>query len=53
MIEHLFSAGKYAAFVWPAYAAAALGFAWMIADTLLRSRRWRRKAEALERARKD
>jgi heme exporter protein D len=39
---------KYAAFVWPAYGVTALGFAWMVLDTLLRARSWRRKVEALE-----
>jgi heme exporter protein D len=37
-------AGKYAAFVWPAYGVCAAGFAWMIADTLARARRWRAEA---------
>jgi heme exporter protein D len=41
---------KYALFVWPAYAATALGFAWMIVDTLLRARAWRRRAERLQAA---
>ena len=41
-------AGKYGAFIWPAYGASFLGFAWMIADTVLRARRWRREAERLE-----
>jgi heme exporter protein D len=40
---------KYAAFIWPAYALTALGFAWMALDTLLRARAWRRRAERLER----
>ncbi|MBS0411584.1 MAG: heme exporter protein CcmD [Proteobacteria bacterium] len=44
-------AGKYAAFLWPAYAITAAGFAWMIAATLLRARRWRREVERLEAAR--
>ncbi|HEY1751641.1 MAG TPA: heme exporter protein CcmD [Caulobacteraceae bacterium] len=35
---------KYAAFVWPAYAVTALTFIWMVADTLLRARRWRKQA---------
>ena len=39
---------KYAVFVWPAYALSALGLGWMVLDTLVRARRWRRKAEALE-----
>lgn len=41
---------RYALFVWPAYAATALGFAWMVADTLLRARAWRRRVETLEAA---
>ncbi len=40
--------GRYAAYIVPAFAATLLGFAWMIVDTLLRARRWRRKVEALE-----
>jgi heme exporter protein CcmD len=36
------SAGRYAAFVWPAYGVTVLGFAWMIIDTLARARRWPR-----------
>ncbi|MEJ0064793.1 MAG: heme exporter protein CcmD [Caulobacteraceae bacterium] len=39
---------KYALFVWPAYAITALVFAWMIADTLIRAARWRRRAERSE-----
>ena len=41
---------KYALFVWPAYAATALTFAWMAVDTLLRARAWRRRAARLEKA---
>jgi heme exporter protein D len=40
-----FDAGKYAIFVWPAYGLTALVFIVMIADSLLRTRRWRRAAE--------
>lgn len=40
-----FDAGKYAPYVWPAFAAAAAVFAWMILDSLARARRWRREAE--------
>jgi heme exporter protein D len=40
--------GKYAVFIWPAYAVTLLGFAWMILDTVLRARRWRRRARELE-----
>ncbi len=38
-------AGKYAAFVWPAYAITALVFLAMIVFTLNHARRWRRQAE--------
>jgi len=38
-------AGKYAAFVWPAYAITALVFVAMIVLCLGQSRRWRRRAE--------
>ena len=44
---------KYALFVWPAYAVTALAFAWMVLDTLLRARAWRRRAERLEAERPD
>lgn len=37
--------GKYAAYVWPAYAAVAVVFAWMVIDSLTRARRWKRKAD--------
>ena len=51
VLTQALSAGKYAAFVWPAYAVTALGFVWMIADTLGRARRWRKKIDDLERSR--
>jgi len=38
-------AGKYAAFVWPAYAITAAVFAGMIWATLAHARHWRRRAE--------
>jgi heme exporter protein D len=41
-----FDAGKYAVYVWPAYAITALVIAAMVLDTLIRARRWRRAAEA-------
>ena len=41
-------AGKYGPYIWPAYGASVLAFAWMIADTLIRARRWRREVERLE-----
>lgn len=40
-----FDASPYAAFVWPAYALSALAFVWMVADSLIRARRWRERAE--------
>ena len=40
--------GRYAAFVWPAYAISAAGFIWMIADTFLRARRARGEVTRLE-----
>ena len=40
-----FNAGKYAVFVWPAYGLTALVFLGLIADSLLRARRWRKAAE--------
>ncbi len=46
-------AGKFAPFVWPAYGVTALGFSWMIADTLWRARRWRGEVNRLERAAAD
>lgn len=39
-------AGKYAAFIWPAYGVCAATFAWMIADSLAGASRWRRRAES-------
>jgi heme exporter protein D len=41
-----FDAGRYAVFVWPAYAVTGLVFAVLILDSLLRARRWKRAAEA-------
>jgi heme exporter protein D len=48
LTEEALSAGKYAAYIWPAYAVSLLGFVWMIVDTLVRARRWKRKADRLE-----
>jgi len=41
--------GKYAAFVWPAFAVTVAAFAWMAIDSLLRARRWKREVERLTR----
>jgi heme exporter protein D len=40
-----FDAGKYAAYVWPAFAVTAAVFAGMIAASLSHARRWRKRAE--------
>ena len=39
-------AGKYAAYLWPAWGLSALALAVMAAQTLLAARRWRKKAES-------
>ncbi|HTI68126.1 MAG TPA: heme exporter protein CcmD [Caulobacteraceae bacterium] len=38
--------GPYAAFIWPAYALTAAALVWMVADTLMRARAWKARAEA-------
>jgi heme exporter protein D len=43
-----FHAGKYAAFVWPAYGLTVLIIGALVADTLARARRWRLAVEARE-----
>lgn len=43
-----FDAGKYAAYLWPAFAISAAAFAWLIADSLAGARRWKRQAERLQ-----
>ena len=40
--------GKYAAYIWPAYIISAAVIAAMVADTLMRARRWKREALRLE-----
>ncbi len=49
---NVLEAGRYAAFVWPAYLVTGAAFVWMVVDTLARARSWRRKVEELE-ARRD
>jgi heme exporter protein D len=41
-----FDAGKYAAFVWPAYGITALVILVLVVDSVWRARRWRRAAAA-------
>jgi heme exporter protein D len=43
-----FDAGKYAVYVWPAFAITVVAFIWMIADSLASARRWRRETERLQ-----
>ncbi len=40
-----FHAGKYAAYIWPAYGVTALVFAILIIGSLRHAARWRRRAE--------
>jgi heme exporter protein CcmD len=44
------SLGAYGGFIVPAYAATAIALVWMVIDSLVRARAWRRKAEAEEEA---
>jgi heme exporter protein CcmD len=44
--------GKYAVFILPAYGATILVLGGLLVDSLLRSRKWRREAEAREAERK-
>lgn len=48
-----FDAGKYAVYVWPAFALTAAVFGWMIADSLLTARRWRAEAQRRQAETKD
>jgi heme exporter protein D len=41
------SAGKYAAFVWPAYGLTALVFTILIVGALAHARRWKKRAQEL------
>ncbi|MET3664290.1 heme exporter protein CcmD [Caulobacter sp. 1776] len=43
-----FDAGKYAVYLWPAFAISAVAFAWMIADSVLTARRWKRETDRLQ-----
>lgn len=44
-----FDFGKYAAYIWPAYLITAAVFAGLIVSSLGYARRWRRRAEELQR----
>jgi len=43
------SAGKYAAYIWPAYGVTILVFAVLIGGALAHARRWKKRAEELTR----
>jgi len=43
-----FDAGRYAIYVWPAFAISATAFAWMIVDSLAKARHWKRELERLQ-----
>ena len=45
-----FDVGRYAVYIWPAYAITAAVLVWMIAASLLAARRWRAEAERLQAA---
>jgi heme exporter protein CcmD len=45
MIDLAHSAGRYGAYIWPAYGVSLIGLIAMIVDTILRARRWRREAD--------
>jgi heme exporter protein D len=44
-----FSAGKYAAYIWPAYGVTIAVFAVLIVGAIAHARRWKKRAEALSR----
>jgi heme exporter protein D len=41
-----FDAGEYGFYIWTAYGLSAVVIGWLVADSLMRARRWRRAAEA-------
>ncbi len=45
MIDLAHSAGRYGAYIWPAYGVSLVGLVAMIVDTILRARRWRREVD--------
>lgn len=46
-MSELFS-GKYAEYIVPSFAAAILVFGWLILDSVLRTRMWKKRAEELQ-----
>ena len=51
MTPEALSAGKYAAYIWPAYGLSLLVLVAMVVDTLAKAARWRAKAEGKDRDR--
>lgn len=49
MTDLVAQGGKYATFIWGAYGVSGLALAWMVVDTLVRSRAAKRALERLER----
>ena len=49
MTDLVAQGGRYAAFVWGAYGVSGLALAWMVVDTLVRSRAAKQALERLER----
>lgn len=45
--------GRYGAYVWPAYGISALVLVGLVADSLLRAARWRRRADRAEAVRRE
>ena len=41
----LFHVGRYAAFIWPTYILTAVALLWMVADSLIRAKLWKDRAE--------
>lgn len=49
MIDAGTIAGRYGAYIWPAYGLSLVGLLVLALDTVLRARRWRREADRLSR----
>jgi heme exporter protein CcmD len=45
MIDLAHSAGRYGAYIWPAYGVSLIGLVALAVDTTLRARRWRREVD--------
>ena len=45
MIDLAHSAGRYGAYIWPAYGVSFIGLVTLIVDTVARARHWRREVD--------